>query len=230
VRKMSKQNPIPDTSENVHEVVFEFLKDTKGRILDLGAFQGSMTIKLKEMGFDVKACDIDNSQFDENLIGVKCDKVNVDEGLPYQDEYFDVVCFTEVIEHLKRPYNALQEISRVLKKGGTLIISTPNIMNWYSRMKFLKDGYFNNYFSEKEFSGEGYHISPLHFWQLRFMLNQVGLEIEEMKSNNYLGTINTSYPKLFFSSLAMLLLRPFLKPKNKALLEGDILIIKTRKK
>lgn len=227
---MSKENPQPDTSANVHEVVYGFLEGLKGKALEIGAFQGAMTMKLKEMGFEVTVCDVDTSQYDEKLIGVKCDKVDLDRGLPYKDGSFDVVLLIEVVEHLRKPYDAIQEISRVMKDGGALIISTPNIMNWYSRMKFLVDGYFNEYFSEKEFLGDGYHISPLHFWQLRFLLNQAGMEILEMKSNSYLGVINTSYPKIFFSSLAMLLLRPFLKPKDRTLLEGEILIMKARKR
>jgi 2-polyprenyl-3-methyl-5-hydroxy-6-metoxy-1,4-benzoquinol methylase len=46
--------------------------------------------------------------------------------LDYQDESVDIITFQEVIEHLDRPVDAIREINRVLKKGGYLIISTPN--------------------------------------------------------------------------------------------------------
>ena len=47
---------------------------------------------------------------------------------PYDDETFDVVLFCEILEHLlSDPVHALLEIRRVLKPGGTLIITTPNV-------------------------------------------------------------------------------------------------------
>lgn len=46
--------------------------------------------------------------------------------LPYPDEYFNKVLFSEVLEHLKDERKALQEISRVLKPGGKLVLTVPN--------------------------------------------------------------------------------------------------------
>lgn len=49
-------------------------------------------------------------------------------GFPWPDGYFDVVVFCEVIEHLlSDPLRALIEIHRVLKPGGTVLVSTPNV-------------------------------------------------------------------------------------------------------
>jgi 2-polyprenyl-3-methyl-5-hydroxy-6-metoxy-1,4-benzoquinol methylase len=45
--------------------------------------------------------------------------------LSYPDAMFDAVIFTDVIEHLEKPHRALSEISRVLKVGGILLLSTP---------------------------------------------------------------------------------------------------------
>jgi len=49
--------------------------------------------------------------------------------LPFQNEYFDAVVCSEVLEHLYDPGQALQEIARVLKHGGRAIITVPN---WFS--------------------------------------------------------------------------------------------------
>jgi glycosyltransferase involved in cell wall biosynthesis/SAM-dependent methyltransferase len=50
------------------------------------------------------------------------------DAFPYDDETFDVVLFCEILEHLlSDPVHALIEIRRVLKPGGTLIITTPNV-------------------------------------------------------------------------------------------------------
>jgi SAM-dependent methyltransferase len=55
--------------------------------------------------------------------------VNVERGqLPFEDDSFDVVLFCEVIEHLLMdPLAALREINRVLRSGGRLIVTTPNV-------------------------------------------------------------------------------------------------------
>ncbi len=52
-----------------------------------------------------------------------------DEAFPYADDSFDVVLFCEIIEHLlSDPVHALLEIRRVLKPGGTLVLTTPNVV------------------------------------------------------------------------------------------------------
>lgn len=52
-----------------------------------------------------------------------------DEIFPYRDDTFDVVLFCEIIEHLlSDPVHALLEIRRVLKPGGVLVLTTPNVV------------------------------------------------------------------------------------------------------
>lgn len=51
-----------------------------------------------------------------------------EESFPFADNSFDVVIFAEIIEHLLNdPCKVLREINRVLKIGGTLILTTPNV-------------------------------------------------------------------------------------------------------
>ncbi len=46
--------------------------------------------------------------------------------LPYPDNIFDLVVCSEVLEHLEKPKEAIMEMGRVLKNGGTLVMTTPN--------------------------------------------------------------------------------------------------------
>jgi SAM-dependent methyltransferase len=57
---------------------------------------------------------------------------------PYEDGRFDVVLFCEVIEHLQLdPLHALREIWRVLKPGGTLILTTPNAARLVNAVRMI---------------------------------------------------------------------------------------------
>ncbi|MFE9429603.1 class I SAM-dependent methyltransferase [Streptomyces sp. NPDC006640] len=56
-----------------------------------------------------------------------------DGGLPFARESADAVLFSEVVEHLVDPDGALDEIRRVLRPGGHLMLSTPNLAAWYNR-------------------------------------------------------------------------------------------------
>jgi SAM-dependent methyltransferase len=54
-------------------------------------------------------------------------------GLPIASASADVMIMSELIEHLVDPDSVLDEVWRVLKPGGTLLLSTPNLAAWYNR-------------------------------------------------------------------------------------------------
>ncbi|MFI7102979.1 class I SAM-dependent methyltransferase [Streptomyces sp. NPDC050161] len=56
-----------------------------------------------------------------------------DGGLPFATGSADAVLFSEVVEHLVDPDAALDELHRVLRPGGHLMLSTPNLAAWYNR-------------------------------------------------------------------------------------------------
>ncbi|MFC9846435.1 class I SAM-dependent methyltransferase [Streptomyces sp. NPDC060223] len=60
-----------------------------------------------------------------------------DGGLPFATGAADAVLFSEVIEHLVDPDSALDELRRVLRPGGHLMLSTPNLAAWYNRALLL---------------------------------------------------------------------------------------------
>jgi len=101
-------------------IALKLVKDGHGkRCLDVGAREGDQTRWLQSRGYEVESIDVEPG-FDQ------CKVVNVDEGLPYDDESFDLIWCSEVIEHLKDPEFAMKELKRVTKKGGELILTTPN--------------------------------------------------------------------------------------------------------
>ncbi len=133
----------PNTMPGVHT---RFLKFFNGRsepegmkILDIGAGEGALTQKLHHMGHHMQACDFSPEAFKFNL--VKCDGVNVTKPFPYADKTFDRVIAVEVTEHILDHETFFSEINRILKSGGKLYISTPNILSMKSRFRFLFQGF-----------------------------------------------------------------------------------------
>ena len=66
-------------------------------------------------------------------LGLTVTRAGVDAGLPLASQTADVVIMSELIEHLVDTDSALDEAFRVLKPGGSLLLSTPNLAAWYNR-------------------------------------------------------------------------------------------------
>jgi len=73
----------------------------------------------KKRGFTIKKCNIETDNF------------------PYENNFFDIVFCTEVIEHTHAPVHVIQEVNRVLKNMGMFIFSVPNVAEWQKRLLLL---------------------------------------------------------------------------------------------
>ena len=62
---------------------------------------------------------------------------NVEDVFPIEENYFDIVVAKDIIEHLNNPENTMNEIHRVLKKNGYLVISVPNHFYFSMRLRIL---------------------------------------------------------------------------------------------
>ena len=61
---------------------------------------------------------------------------SLDDGIPAgAGDGFDIVVAADVIEHLSRPDVMLRDVCRVLRPGGQLLLSVPNISHWYPRIR-----------------------------------------------------------------------------------------------
>jgi SAM-dependent methyltransferase len=100
------------------------------RALDLGARTGHQTRWLRARGYEVTSVDVDP-------VFPDCIQVDANLPLPFADESFDLIWCSEVIEHLHEPKNVMDELKRVTKQGGTLILTTPNSYAWLFRFVAL---------------------------------------------------------------------------------------------
>ncbi|MBN3037059.1 MAG: methyltransferase domain-containing protein [Candidatus Diapherotrites archaeon] len=196
--------------------------NARPKILDAGAGEGRLSVELKKRGFDVSACDILlENRFPQDI---EYKRADLNEGIPYPDNYFDVVTCVELVEHLEDPWHLLTECNRVLKKGGAIVITTPNIINFYSRIAFLLKGRFFCFGPNEMRRGD--HINPVTIWEIRNILNDTGFGIETESCNRKFGLDGIKKGVAF---IACMMLSPFLSPKDTNLLRGEILIIKARK-
>lgn len=165
-------------------------KTQPGRTLDVPAGKGDLSRELLKRGVTDLTCIDILPEAQYPLAGqVGYQQADINDPLPFADGSFDCVVSREGIEHLVTPFAFLGELCRVLKPGGVLFLTTPNIMTVDARMKYLLSGYFQGFrelrdnhpgLRELEFQG---HISPIYFWQLAYFLGNYGFTIERVTTN-----------------------------------------------
>lgn len=110
-------------------------------IVEVGSIPLLLTVPLTTLGFNVKGVDIDPTRFSFAIssMGLKVVECNVEtERLPFETKYFDIAVFNELFEHLRiNPIFTMKEVHRVLKPGGLLIMSTPNLRSLRGLANFL---------------------------------------------------------------------------------------------
>jgi SAM-dependent methyltransferase len=169
------------------------------RILDLPAGDGVNSRRLITAGFSVRAADL----FPKNCHGegFTCDCVDMTLTLPYEDNCFDGILCSEGIEHIDNQIFLLRELYRILKPGGILIVTTPNILNLEGRLGLLLSGHAHRRramvistaairaeSTPDESAGDSIyfgHIFLINIYQLRFYLTHVGFEVLRVDSARY---------------------------------------------
>lgn len=127
-----------DTLKRVDVFYNDLLKNedlTNKKILDAGCGTGWFSAEACRRGANVTSMDLGEGLLRQ--VAKKCDSKRVVGSIlemPFDDNTFDYVVSSEVIEHTPNPPQAIKEIYRVLRPGGIVILSTPNQF-WYFSLR-----------------------------------------------------------------------------------------------
>ena len=179
-------------------------------ILDLGVFPGTWlrilqeylpSFEIKLSGAGLRAPDefvkTMKEKFGINIFSVNLDPTNTQlknknypSQLPFENETFDFISSLEIIEHLISPVNMLKEAWRVLKPGGKILITTPNVTRIGSVLKLLigRTNYDRlappDYFNEEDEWRP--HVYEYTMKELITLLNNSGFSIADKCFFNYI--------------------------------------------
>lgn len=158
-------------------------------IVEVGAVPLLLTLALVRRGHEVRAVDIDPSRFAGTIAehGLDVARCEIEtEPLPLADASTDALIFNELLEHLRLgPVFALQEARRVLRPGGLLLLSTPNLRSldglWnlivHSRGYAVSGDVYEEY-RKLEWVGHMGHVREYAPGDVKMLLEKVGFSVE----------------------------------------------------
>jgi SAM-dependent methyltransferase len=148
----------------------------EAKILDLGSGQGALVYKLKESNYrNITPVDLTRDYWKLDGVELLIMDLNKDFSELGTGTY-DVICAIEIIEHVESPYQFLRNCHRLLKQDGLLILTTPNVESFASRMIFLWNGRLR-FFSEGEINN--HHVTPIFGWYLDQAFKRIGYKEEK---------------------------------------------------
>lgn len=172
-------------AEGVHEGALAIVRrylPLGAKVADLGAGSGAFSLRLKSVGFEAVAVDMNVDARPQGIRFIEADIMDL--GSVFEPESLPAAVAIESMEHLRDPIGFLQSVLSVLEPGGFFMATTPNISHPYSRLKFMTKGTFL-LFTPEFYWGTG-HTTPLPEWLLREHLTYAGFERIE---NGLIGSL-----------------------------------------
>jgi glycosyltransferase involved in cell wall biosynthesis/ubiquinone/menaquinone biosynthesis C-methylase UbiE/thioredoxin-like negative regulator of GroEL len=163
--------------ENVRTDLIPLVSKDASCILEIGCGAGNTGNELKKRyGAFVAGVELNTSA--ANLAKDVLDDVingNIEDiDLPYGDSSFDCILFADVLEHLVDPLSALKKVRRLLKKGGSVVTSIPNVQ-FHGVINQLIEG---NWTYEKEGILDETHLRFFTYKEIQKLFSKAGYSIE----------------------------------------------------
>ncbi len=202
---------------HVKKYLYKHKDRFKGKsVIDFPAGNGVTSRILKEINAIPLPYDLFPEFFD--VEGLSCKRANINEGIPVENGSCEVLICQEGIEHFTDQLASLKEFNRILKKGGSLIITTPNYSNLRAKMSYFlsESERFNSiiapneldsiWMSKQDITDEIYygHIFLIGVLKLRCIAKLAGFKIKHVQPTNIKTT----------SLLFLILFYPFIVVSN----------------
>lgn len=194
---MSKYTEITVNGETVRKhrrdiakdaVITRYIPDEPCAIFESSAGSAILARQLKDQGHDVTISNYHARNFE----GIT--EIFADLNLPLEldDNRYDVVICREVIEHVESVPHVLREFNRILKPGGTLILTFPNRLQFRSRVLHLLTGFYRGMKSPINLDvrfGEA-HINLIGYPEMDYFLRKTGYEVTDVDASYYQASDN----------------------------------------
>ena len=209
--KWQEHSAAANTHNRVAEMLAQHLPDLKGKkVCDLPCGSGALAGRLADLGLDVTPVDLERNQifvFDPNKLVL----ADANYKLPFADGEFDAMVSVEGIEHLENPSFFLRECARIVKPGGLVFLSTPNVDSFRSRRSVFAHGYFRYFLPTGSDTKMAHHLLPIDMTFVRGAAKRAALEVIEVGVNNFAD-------KTWFRAL----LKPLLMRKLPKEMQGEV--------
>ena len=175
----SEKKPISNYQESFVDYNIKKFQLHNQKLLEIGCGRGDFINQFSKKNLDCHATDIlsESEKFLDKKIKFFQNEIGK-ESLPFEDNFFDVIYTKSLIEHINNHEFFFEECKRVLKKGGKLIIYTPDwetqYLHFYDDITHIKpftkitlETCFNMY-GFKTYKVEKFYQLPL-LWKYPFL-------------------------------------------------------------
>jgi len=108
---------------------------TSGNLLDCGCATGEFLYAAKREGFDINGLEVSSTaaEIASRSLEIKIDNCELMDA-DYSKEFYDVITFWDVVEHLKDPVSVFKKANEILKPDGIIAFSTGDIFSLWARL------------------------------------------------------------------------------------------------
>ncbi|MDQ3986392.1 MAG: class I SAM-dependent methyltransferase [Actinomycetota bacterium] len=166
----------PGIHEDAMAILMRHIK--KGsHVIELGAGSGAFTKRMLDADLQVDCVDLDPPEWIEGSVEVIRRDLNLQDWKLPEGRY-DAVVAIEVLEHVENPSAFIRNARKIVKPGGVVLVTTPNVISVESRKRMLRSGEFA-FFGIGELHHSG-HLSILPYWLMEELVRKEGFEVLEM--------------------------------------------------
>lgn len=175
------------TLKQKRKLVCKIAGRKQGEILDVGSGVGAFVNEMKQNGWQAMGLepDADARKIAKEIFN--CELRNTDEFFHLPENFFDIITLWHVLEHIHDLKNFLNQLKKILKPSGQIIIAVPNYTS-------LDASVYKEYWAGYDVPRHLYHFSPL---AMEFLIKKTGMEIMDHRpmwfDSFYISLLSSKY-------------------------------------